>query len=66
MSVEQILKLIGLLDVAFETWEANSKDVADLLALREAIAGMTHEQKVAMLRTRSESLQDRADELGDE
>ena len=63
MSAEEVLRLLALIDTAFATWEANGQDTADLLALRERLDGLSHEQKVAVLQERSQNLQDRADAL---
>ena len=65
MSIEDVLRLLALIDTAFATWEASGEDTADLLALRERLDGLTHDQKMAVLQERSQSLQDRADALRD-
>ena len=65
MTAEAMLRILALMDVAFQQWADHGQDEADLLALREQLKDKTIAEKVQILTERSQSLQDRADALRD-
>ena len=65
MEAAAILRILSLIDTAVVMWTEHENDEADLFALRDAMADMSPEEKLAFLQSRADQLQERADELRD-
>ena len=65
MEAAAILRILSLIDTAVVMWTEHENDEADLFALRDAMADMSPEEKLAFLQSRADQLQERADDLRD-
>ena len=63
MEVALALKILDLAELAVSMWDDAVQGDADLFEMRELMKDMSREEKIALLRQRSESLQAQADEL---